>query len=182
MKRPSAPRRLAACLVAVAAALSVFVSLAGASGPTPPLFTMIDLGSLGGSYSAAQAISNNGQVVGESNAHAFYWTQATGMMDLGTLGGRSSALGVNDGGQVFGLYYTATGYTRVFSWNQTSGMIDLGTLGGSSTTANGMNASGQIVGYSNTAGNTASHAFSWTPGRAGWSTSVRSAAEALPWG
>ena len=78
MKRPSAPRRLAACLVAVAAALSVFVSLAGASGPTPPLFTMIDLGSLGGSYSAAQAISNNGQVVGESNAPPRLFVDAGG--------------------------------------------------------------------------------------------------------
>src|SRR5438034_9590047 len=42
-------------------------------------------------------------------------------------------------------------------------MVDLGTLGGSSGTALAMSASGQVVGYSDVAGNAASHAFSWTP-------------------
>ena len=55
---------------------------------------MVDLGTLGGTYSRARAVNEPGQVVGYSSspatprAHAFSWTEAGGMVDLGTLGGR----------------------------------------------------------------------------------------------
>ena len=71
--------------------------------------TMTDLGTLS-SYteSAAYAINVGGQVVGESSAstaeHAFLYSNGT-MTDLGTLPGYysySSALGINDNGQVVG--------------------------------------------------------------------------------
>ena len=41
-------------------------------------------------------------------------------------------------------------------------VTDLGTLGGSYSYASAVNDSGQVVGYSGTAGSFASHAFSWT--------------------
>jgi probable HAF family extracellular repeat protein len=50
---------------------------------------MIDLGTLGGSSSHAAAVNGAGQVVGSSTVadgseHVFSWTQAGGMIDLGT--------------------------------------------------------------------------------------------------
>ena len=54
-------------------------------------------------------MNDGGQVVGISTTagnaatHAFSWTQAGGMVDLGTLGGSYSyAIAVNDSGQVVG--------------------------------------------------------------------------------
>lgn len=78
-----------------------------------------DLGLLpGGRTSAATGVNNLGQVVGSADTEvdgrqvdrAFFWSAATGMVDLGTLGGESSgAEGINDAGQVVGLADTAAG-------------------------------------------------------------------------
>ena len=59
--------------------------------------------------------------------HAFSWTQADGMTDLGTLGAArtSSAVNVNAAGQVVGI---SEGHS--FSWTKAGGMVDLGTRGG----------------------------------------------------
>jgi len=43
-------------------------------------------------------------------------------------------------------------------------ITDLGTLGGSSSSPSGINASGQVVGYSYTAGNLSTHAFLYSDG------------------
>ena len=132
---------------------------------------MVDLGTLGGTNSAAQGVSSDGAVVvgfagttGNAANRAFRWTGA-GMVDLGTLGGTNSAAhGVNaDGSVVVGLSeITANAAARAFRWTG-AGMVDLGTLGGTNSVALGVNADGAVVvGASQTTGDAANHAFRWT--------------------
>lgn len=116
------------------------------------LFTITDLGTLGGKTSSASGISAWGQIVGTSTTsygvnRAFgYWHGV--MTDLGTLGGDySSATAINNVGQVVGVAAISTGDLHAFLF-QGSTMTDLGTLGGSSSQANAINDHGQIVGSS----------------------------------
>jgi probable HAF family extracellular repeat protein len=134
---------------------------------------MVDLGTLGGEESEAEAVDDAGQVVGNAATesgyrHAFFWTQSGGMVDLGTLGRtESEALAVNDSGQVAGVAINCPhegggcSSARAFFWTQAGGMVDLGTLGGQESRAVALNGHGQVVGYAQTSSG-AMHAFSWT--------------------
>ena len=121
-------------------------------------------------------VNNHGLVVGYSDMdstilhaplHTFAWTESTGMVDLGTLGGDySKPVDVNDAGEVVGWSCTVEGSPNVvpqhaFLWTATTGMVSLGTLGGLHSAATAVNAQGWVVGLSSTAAN-ASHAFLWT--------------------
>ncbi len=75
-------------------------------------------------------------VVGEATVggfwHAFRWTAATGMADLGTLGGaESAAFAVNgDGSVIVGSSLTSqsTGSSQAFRWTAKTGMQALTKL------------------------------------------------------
>jgi probable HAF family extracellular repeat protein len=82
------------------------------------------------------------------------------MVDLGTLGGRSIARGVNDKGQVVGYSDLSTAGTHAFVWTEQDGLIDLGTLGTYSF-AHDINDRGAVVGSSNPP-NAGATAFLWT--------------------
>lgn len=107
---------------------------------------------------ATLAINGHAQ---NATTHAFLWSTATGMRDLGSIGGGSSyANGINNAGQVVGYYETASSY-HAFLWTASSGMQDLGTLGGDFAIASGINSAGQVVGGSSNASGEV-HAFLWT--------------------
>ena len=118
------------------------------------------LGTLGGSISAATAISDEGYVAGWSMGpaavahvrpveHAFLWDRVNGMRDLGTVKGhRSFARVVNDAGQVFGSYEVSEAghtYGHPGYWNSQDGFAASGiTLPNDSYSD--MNRRGWIVG------------------------------------
>lgn len=111
---------------------------------------ILDLGTLAGNNrSEAYGISADGQVVvGSSDADAFRWTAATGMQNLGSLGGLlSSAAATNaDGSVVVGSSSLADGSLRAFRWGLDTGMVDLGVLnGGSYSTAYGVSGDGRVI-------------------------------------
>jgi probable HAF family extracellular repeat protein len=78
--------------------------------------TVVDLGSFGGSRSAARSIAEDGRIVGSSDlpagadgisiSHAFLWTNGT-LTDLGTLPGtaNSSATAINAAGDIIGVSF-----------------------------------------------------------------------------
>jgi probable HAF family extracellular repeat protein len=94
----------------------------------------INLGSLGGTSSAALDINNRGQIIGNSDlygnteTHTFLWQNGK-MSDLGTLPGDvdSFAGGINDEGQVVGESCSASGSCRGYLW-QNGTIYDLNTL------------------------------------------------------
>lgn len=120
---------------------------------------MVDVGALtAGSNSLGNAVRNH-VVVGASetanhNLHAFSWTLAGGLVDLGTLGGsgsydQSEAYGVNASGVAVGMSLSPSGFQHAVQFSG-GRVVDLDPiLGGSATsssTAVAINDSGVIVG------------------------------------
>ncbi len=130
-------------------------------------YTLIDLGTLGGSFSYGTAVNNQGQVTGDlyvnglNDYHAFLSGANGGSLsDLGTLGGANSfGNAINDQGQVTGDAYPGYSGSHAFLSGINSGPLhDLGTLGGDYSTGFGVTATGQVGGYS-TIANGDYHAF-----------------------
>ena len=93
-----------------------------------------------------------------SDHHAFLWTPAFGMEDLGTLPGatRSSPFGINNFDVVVGASNASAGsflLDNAFLWTREDGMLDLNDLVGESAVgwhlreARQINDGGQIVGW-----------------------------------
>ena len=115
--------------------------------------TMIDLGTLGGTFGGAQCANNRGQVTGSSNllgdsaSHPFFWDRGV-MTDIGTFGGNFGfPTWINDFGEVVGrANLPGDQIHHAFLWRD-GVLTDLGTFGTNST-AFQINSSHQIVGAS----------------------------------
>ncbi len=154
--------------------LAMITMLAGsmvyAQPPQPAHYTVTDLGTLGGSFSLAYGINNQGQVDGFSTLsgdallHSFVVKNGT-MIDLGTLGGPNSLsfAGLNNTAQTSGQAEIPTpdpngedfcGFgTQLiclgFVW-QNGVMRPLSTLGGNNGQSTAINNSGQVAGLAET--------------------------------
>lgn len=147
---------LMAGLLTVACSESRRVNAQAPVATQVPEYTVIDLGTLGGSESYAYGINDRGQVVGYSETksgdkHAFLYADGV-MRDLGTLGGKNSyAYGINNHGQVVGSSQTSpVGFFEIsnshaFLYSNGS-MKDLHSWEGPESEAYGINAAGQVVG------------------------------------
>jgi probable HAF family extracellular repeat protein len=148
-------RRLAWSLGLAFAASSCFAQM----------YTVTDLGTLGGTQSAAAGINASGQVAGwalssnDTATHAFRTAPNRPINpatdDLGTLGPQSSNMisaAINASGQVAGNSWGS--FTHAFRTAPNRPINpatdDLGTLGADITEAFGINDSGQVVGTSDT--------------------------------
>ena len=155
---------------------------------------MVNLGVIEGGYeSNAFAVNERGQAAGVFlntvpdpfspfglQLRAFSWKNGI-MQDVGTLGTGTDAWSywINERGQVAGASFTNTIVNPVltyctafqietptqdpFLWDNGK-LIDLGTLGGTCGVPNAINNGGQVIGLSDTAGDTYYHAFIW-PGK-----------------
>lgn len=98
--------------------------------------------------------------------HAFLWTPAGGLEDLGlTTGTQSIAVAISgDGTVVVGEATDASGFWRAFRWTAATGMQDIGTLGGPESVAYAANQDGSvIVGTAlNSSLSDSNDAFIWT--------------------
>ena len=131
-------------------------------------------------YSNANAVNDNGEVVGSSmNTHVVYyqsgcsncyyyvdtmqavmWQPSQGIVDIGDPVLDSTAVALNNNGEVVGWSDTASGNEHAFEWTPTSGMVDLGTLGGADSSAVAINDTGEVVGTASTTSG-ATHAVLW---------------------
>jgi probable HAF family extracellular repeat protein len=123
---------------------------------------LLNLGTLGGNFSSAQAINDAGEVVGYADItgpngyhHGFLWRGGE-MIDLGTLGSDtcSDALDLNSRSQVVGASQSAAGlcgpWTTAFLWEHGGPMLDLNSLVSSEpgvhlVAAEAINEKGEIV-------------------------------------
>jgi probable HAF family extracellular repeat protein len=167
-------------LAAAIAALALGPPARPGPAPVPgPGFN--DLGVLpGGNFSEATGINQAGEVVGRSTlplenffvSHAFFWSEAAGLVDLGTLPGfdQSFAAAINDQRQVVGnsTNLLGMGHAFLFELDAQGGVLarhDLGTLpGGRGSAATAINNLGQVVGWSEieVGDELEIHAFFWS--------------------
>ena len=112
-----------------------------------------DIGGVPGqTYTAGVSINAKSEIVGfgGSGAVGFYWSRATRMVLLQTLGGlQSAAFSINNTGAIAGYSTNSGGAIHAVLWpDKSSAPQDLGTLpGGTNSYGRFINSVGQVAGY-----------------------------------
>lgn len=153
-----------ACLIAASASADVY--------------TITDLGTLGGANSSALDVNNDRQATGNSSLpslepgatgstlRGFVWSEGTGMANLGSLPGATTnrfarGYSINDAGVIVGEFNNDS--SRAFVYDPATGAMEgLTRLAGDTDNgvAHGINNAGVIVGISSNG--TTSRATKWT--------------------
>ena len=131
---------------------------------------MRDLNGGGFVFSQAEAVNNNGLVVGwgvlSGTIRGFTWTEETGMVSIGVPSGHSSSylLNVNDAGKIVGTALSSLGNWNAILWYSPTNVAILGDLGGRFTKSLDINEGGRVVGVSALPGvQQLQHAVVWVP-------------------
>jgi probable HAF family extracellular repeat protein len=160
IRRQSFRHYLAALLISLGVAIND-------SSYATTRWTLVDLGTLGGNYSAATSINDLGHVVGLSNIlpndnfHAFIYRKAKMVMVEPNMVKASSAADINDAGEFAGIYIALkNGGFRPFIFSQDQ-IIYLDYDGANATSIN--NAS-VVAGYASIGPNRETRAFVYRNG------------------
>ena len=128
-------------------------------------------------YAWSAAINAGGWVVGTletgtgvgcggNGYHTFLYNPGTGVtQDLGTImsGCSSQGFAINDAGQIAGSFTDTSGNPHAYRYSSGTA-VDLGNLGYQYAQANGINASGQVTGFSYRVSGIGPDAFLWADG------------------
>lgn len=150
---------LAAC---VACSESPTAPASTALSATHPNIHRIDLGTLGGDESFAYAINDAGVVVGSSDingseSHAFRWTKANGMQDLGA----GIATRINTAGYAVGIIVGTDGWT-VPVWNPDGSVLATISRSGFELMPAGISDAGVVAGKAFPVSGGENSFFTWT--------------------
>lgn len=118
---------------------------------------MQDLGAIqGGTFTEARGVNSAGEVVGfgrntvapDSPRVGFYWSEATGLIEIGTLGGlQSRNYDLNELGQASGSAENSDGDFQATIWTLAGGLVDVGVFTGIDVSeAFGIDGLGRVVG------------------------------------
>jgi probable HAF family extracellular repeat protein len=124
---------------------------------------------VGNDINDAGTIVGNAQKDALSGARGFVATGTTivhlPLLPGGSPEGSSSAVAINDAGQIAGSSPFSSSYTQhAVLWSPSLVPQDLGTLGGSRSYSIDLNASGQVIGWSQLASDASSSFFLWSAG------------------
>ena len=131
-------------------------------------YTVTSLGTLGGgTYSKSYDINDSGWIVGEGDfssasgigIRGFLWKKETGMINLGALGTKSLARGINNAGKVVGYTQPPSAAQFAFTWTDAEGMKEL-PFSGPDSDGWAINDSDAIAGYGKN-GNGQERGFRW---------------------
>jgi len=117
-----------------------------------------DAGVVVGTGNTSAVVGNRGFVASGNT------TTALSILPGVDVGQDAGAVAINNVGQAVGTSPTPTFTRHAVLWSALGVIQDLGTLGGSSSRAIDINASGQVIGASQIAGDAATHFFLWSSG------------------